>query len=177
MGKGEYTQEELTSMFIGVIDFLKESNIPIILYYGTLLGFVRDNSFISGDDDIDVLVSKKDFVKLKTFISKKMKTNSHIKFGIVIDYFFQLYYNGLGPFDFYSYDIDNDNILIKWDGGILYPQKYIFPLESTNWHGFQVYIPNNSEAILQMTYGENWKIPKKKTEYDWWQITNVKFKD
>lgn len=39
-------------------DFLDAVEIPFRLGYGTLLGVVRDNNFILGDNDVDLLVSK-----------------------------------------------------------------------------------------------------------------------
>ena len=46
---------------------LKEHN-PFI-FYGTLLGFVRDGSFIKNDDDIDFLID----IKSKKMLLKNLK--------------------------------------------------------------------------------------------------------
>jgi hypothetical protein len=177
MPKSNIEKKDLETLFIGIMDFLKESNIPIILFYGTLLGYVRDSEFIPGDDDIDVLVSRENFNKLKTFVFKNLNKCPEITTGLVIRDLFQLYYKGIGPFDFYPYEMEGDSILIHWDGQLLYETKNIFPIQSVTWYGLTVYIPFHSEEVLRITYGDTWRIPQKKTDYDWWGITSVKFKD
>ncbi|UHQ55863.1 LicD family protein [Microbulbifer sp. YPW16] len=50
-----YPRETLLDTIDAVAEALADCNWPIVLCYGTLLGFYRDNDFIAHDDDIDLL--------------------------------------------------------------------------------------------------------------------------
>ena len=65
------TEKSKVKFFKTVIDILEKNNIKYFLEYGSLLGLIRDNSFLSWDGDIDlvtfdispILELKKDFEK------------------------------------------------------------------------------------------------------------------
>lgn len=56
-------------------DFSKQQSISYQIAFGTLLGAVRHQGFIPWDDDIDILMTEKEFLKLQ---SARQKFPSHL---------------------------------------------------------------------------------------------------
>ena len=65
------SREKLTNLYKYVLDHFLDTQIQFILFYGSLLGYIRENNFIENDDDVDVIVDKKDYDKVIENINKK----------------------------------------------------------------------------------------------------------
>ena len=168
------TIEELIKLYKNIMIFLKEANVELILFYGSLLGYYRNLEFINEDDDIDIIICRKDYDILKTYINSNIHKYPEIKIGINNNSILQLFSDNVGPFDIYAFDNYNDDILIRWDGNLLFDTKDIFPIKTITFHDYNISIPSNTENILFQTYGKNWKIPQKKYNYNWRLINTVK---
>lgn len=64
-------QKKLLEMLTWFDSFCRENNIPYYAVGGTLLGAVRHNGFIPWDDDIDVAIPRKDYVRLENLMRGK----------------------------------------------------------------------------------------------------------
>lgn len=63
-------QETLNKMLIDIDNIAKMHNLNCILSGGTLLGAIRHKGFIPWDDDVDLMMLRADYDKLKDIIEK-----------------------------------------------------------------------------------------------------------
>lgn len=175
-------------------NFLKDAaeaceivGVKPFLIFGTLLGFVRENDFISHDHDIDLGLLDEDFQKkhlIKEIILKK-----GYKQRIGNDYelsFFHPEYPFIG-IDFWRvYKKDNHMVLglLSEDGkNTLF--NYYFPLEAmnefriVNFHNNKILIPWDPTIFLSTVYGK-WQILQKNYHYIYdsknLHVNDVKYK-
>ncbi len=64
------TQEELLDLLLKFDSFCKEHKINYFLSGGTLLGAIRHQGFIPWDDDIDLMIPRMEYEKLKRILNK-----------------------------------------------------------------------------------------------------------
>lgn len=152
MGGSPKSIKQLQKIYSYFIKILLKHNIDFILFYGTVLGIVRENDFICGDDDIDVIIDKKYYNKILKIISKY-----NICIGINNKNLIQLFLDDLGPFDIYFYEIKNNKIYIPWENDV-YNMDLILPPKKINFYNYNVYIPNKSKQFVSSYYGYFWKI-------------------
>jgi phosphorylcholine metabolism protein LicD len=140
---------ELYSYFVPI---LNNNNIDFILFFGTVLGIIRENNFIEGDDDIDVIVDRKYYEKINIMINRHK-----LKVGIKNKNLIQLFKDDLGPFDIYFYDIRDNKCFVPWEG-LIYNTNLIFPPQLIKFKGYKVKIPNKSQKFISEQYGILWRI-------------------
>ena len=164
MGGHNCTKEVLNNTLITIVKILSENNITNwFVAYGTLLGIIREDSCIDGDDDVDIIINDIYYDELKTSLEKN---------GFEIEYGY-----GIGnsrkilktkertnncSVDFYMASVDkNGNFNDGWEK-VVWSNCYN---ESNNlveylWNDVKLQLPFNSETKLAKRYGNDWKIPK-----------------
>jgi phosphorylcholine metabolism protein LicD len=168
------SKKELLASYTSFMEILKELNIIPILFYGNLLGLYRENDFIDGDDDIDVLLTREQLKIVYEYCIKK-------GYDVWCAFYYHLAKYDEASFmhisqyhaDIYLYKIIGNVIYIEWTEHSVYPLHDIFPLRTVYFHGFNVHIPSNTHKVITDTYGDNWNTPMTKSDYNWSAITKV----
>lgn len=151
---------------------LDRLNVPWMIYFGTLLGWYREQNFIEHDDDVDIVAFVEDAPK----IIKALQDTNYIILdrvfgtgrimvvdkdsGIQLDIFlFEKTRGGnyrqtsiLGRFGYPGH------------GKTLYPSEWIFPLHRHHLQGINVNVPNQPRKILEDRYGSDFMTPKVETK-------------
>ena len=95
MGGSPKSIKQLQKLYSYFIKILLKHNIDFILFYGTVLGIVRENDFIYGDDDIDVIIDKKYYNKILKIISNLFPTCASSNRFSKSNYFFDIFQKSL----------------------------------------------------------------------------------
>ncbi|WP_340300715.1 LicD family protein [Roseobacter sp. HKCCD5988] len=155
--------------------------IPFFLFFGSLLGVVREKNLLLYDDDVDLLVDIK-FYDEVVAILKSDKCPFDVDFSKEINktgYFLNCKNNISGyksQLDFYFYvdDQECDYIVEKWNFrgfsevhnenfDIHIPKNLVFPLSDFVFsNGLNVKIPKQSKNVVAWLYGDDWKTPLSK---------------
>lgn len=140
---------ELTILF-------REAGIQTGPVFGSLLGMIRENDFISWDEDVDMYILKEqedDFLSLlwklrdhgfelvrydKRGLYSLMKDGEYVDYYVFRSISSELRHNG-GP------------------GFIL--EKYFKDVVHFDFKGVDLTVPRESEELLAFTYGDNWRTP------------------
>jgi hypothetical protein len=165
--KIDIDKNKLFPAFTTIYNFLENSQILkyCTVFYGTLLGFIRDYDFIEGDDDIDFIVSKQYYnLFLNTFNSSDLKINISSRENYFIQIFIPVGDSNI-PCDFYFYDYNKEQntIYVCWENKN-YPYDSIFPTKTNFFYNFELNFPNNPINIFKLEYGNSYLIPIKKVE-------------
>ena len=174
------SSNETLNHTLKVISKLLNNKCENFIFYGTLLGIVRENKLIKGDDDIDFYVNKKDRNKLIKILSNKGFDLNLNLYPNNTEYFFQINQKIDGKnivCDFYFYDSESSKLYLedKWNfignpntekNTLLVPKKLIFPLKKKFFNNHELFFPKHPKQVCKYLYGKNWKIPmKKEIEY------------
>lgn len=177
-----------------VAHLLNENKIKYCISWGTLLGCVRDNDIIEGDDDLDFYVDSNEIENVKKIFTKNSFVFRPIHSPIANPYnvlqFIKKIENIKVLIDFYPYkNTDLDYVIDYYnhapyhlkktikkateDREVLHiPKNYFFPFKLTNFINCKVNIPNNPIALAEWLYGTKFTRKLKEKEYEWKSVNN-----
>jgi len=158
-------KEKLNHTLEVVANILHKENInDWFIMFGTLLGIVREDECIEGDDDLDIMINC-DYQQLRNAFEKRGFIFTS-KFGI----------NNsktilksepteeFGSFDFYFCEVDEiQNWNMYWCGHTIITTPYKDLKQKTfntkQWRSTTLNLPHNYINKIIKMYGKNWKTP------------------
>ena len=160
--------------FFNILDILEANNITYWLMCGTLLGAIRDKSFLPLDHaDTDIGILEDDYWKVRKLFNKECSSSLFSKYKYNFIRRREITISSIS--DHYKVDIfpmekDNDNYYIysyrksstdRWDHEwrAIFPYKAFFPLKQIDFLDRKVNVPHDYETILETHYGKGWKKP------------------
>ena len=153
-----------------VSEILNKNNIIHFVFFGTLLGLIRDKNIIQNDDDIDFYVDILERQKLINLLKKNFKLDLNI-WPNNTNFFLQAQFlinDNKIPVDFYLYENNSnqDFIIDRWNfigipenehNHLKIPKKLIFQIQKKKIKFEEYSFPSNPEKICEFLYDKSWK--------------------
>lgn len=135
----------------------KSNDFKFTIFYGTLLGAIREHNFIKNDTDIDVVsadeegllniipeLQKEGFLFIRYYTSKTRTVYSFSKDDVYIDVYL-------------ARKAGENKYFLE---GAKIPASFIEEFTTMDFLGESFAIPVEYEKILVMLYGKDWRIPQ-----------------
>jgi len=149
--------ERLNKTLCWIVDLLNDRGIDNwFVSYGTLLGLIRDESCIDGDDDVDICISTEHWDDIYDPLKKKnllTPNEYYIRENFMCTRKTQKY----GQVDFYLCDVTEDGDFIDTWEKVTWSSCYDGDkLPTINFCGRKVNVPHNVIEKLSRRYGSTW---------------------
>jgi len=154
MYKQKTSADKLNKTLRAVSNILNDNNInEWFIMFGTLLGIVREDNCIDGDDDLDIMIHH-DYHQLRNiFESSGYEFEPHRKSKNILK---SLSSEQHASFDFYMCEISDDNTYYSpWQN----VQVDNVSIVQQKWCDCNINLPNDAEVKLEKMYGEDWRTP------------------
>jgi len=164
---------EAKTLFWQVNDILKEIGLKYSLYFGTLLGAIRENGFIKIDRDLDLYCLAEDFEEKKDELLRLLKQDGLIVIlktyqdaGLKIKSKERHTVKGCDICCFFKSDKQRFYPKNKSNQKVFHLAEDIENMKEIVFYDRKVLVPENSEKILEEIYGKDWRIPYEKYRYE-----------
>lgn len=144
-------------------DICDEAGLKFLLFYGTLLGAIREHDFITHDEDIDLVMRKEDRPLLLPLLFKLRELGFEVaredERGIL-----SIIRKG-EYIDIYWYETYQPDPRLKYCSRNICKKEYIDELAEIDFLGRQFYVPRDYIDFLVYYYGTNWQTPVKQFNF------------
>lgn len=165
-GRSEEDIADLLNATESALEALRSVGVEAFIAYGTLLGAVREGRVLGHDSDADLgYVSRHSHpvdVALESFrIQRRLaeqgwKITRHSGGAFKISVTEGGMTRGLDVFGGF---IDEGQLYLMGEIGVPFREEWIFPLATATLHGREMPVPARPEKLLEVTYGQGWRVP------------------
>jgi len=159
---------ESKRIFREVISTLADYGVIPFLMFGTLLGYIRENGFIDGDDDIDLGIHACDTQKLiSAFNYLVANFGAHYTPGNDGSSFIQMEYCEAA----FSVSVFHYSRGFWRSGDWLLSDAEVNSLTTTEFNGKKIrgFPEDTAKDVLKRLYGEDWQTPVKNRKASWYE--------
>lgn len=158
---GAISEDDARSLLQTTKKLFDECGIQFYLIFGTLLGAVRDQGLIEGDEDVDVYIDSEDLLlkNLPFLYDNGLKVCRIIKHRLYSFHtdnksYIDVYIKGKLPISIWRLWCDRISL------GVI-PRYYIKKHDKIMFLGIECLCPHKPERVLRYWYGKSWKTPIK----------------